>query len=72
MSKRDRLYDNLISTGKVSANEIGTKEDFNKAIRDEKTARQFHDNLLTVFTEDEIGGADDFYNSISSDVLILY
>ena len=67
MSKRDRLYDNLISTGKVSANEIGTKEDFNKAIRDEKTARQFHDNLLTVFTEDEIGGADDFYNSISSD-----
>lgn len=67
-NKRQKLYDNLIGTGRVSDAEIGTLDEFRSAIKDEKTARQFHKNLLGAgFDEDEIGTEDEFYNSISSD-----
>lgn len=66
--KRDILYKNLLGSGRVSENEIGTLDQFKSAIKDEGTARQFHKNLLGAgFTSDEIGSDDDFYNSISSD-----
>lgn len=66
--KRDVLYKNLLGSGRVSENEIGTLDQFKSAIKDEGSARQFHKNLLGAgFTSDEIGSDDDFYNSISSD-----
>ena len=70
--KREQLYDNLIGSGRVSANEIGSKEAFMNAIKDEASARQFHANLLNsgLFNEQEIGSADDFYGSISSDFAV--
>lgn len=66
--KRDVLYKNLMNSGKVSEREIGTIQQFKSAIKDEQTARQFHNNLLGAgFTNKEIGSANDFYASVSSD-----
>ena len=67
--KRDQLYDNLIGSGRVSEKEIGTREDFKNAIKDEESSRQFYKNLSGsgLFTEGEIGTEDEFYGSISSD-----
>ena len=67
--KRDQLYDNLINSGRVSEDEIGNREQFKAAIRDEAASRQFYNNIINsgLLTADEIGNEDDFYNSISSD-----
>ena len=67
--KRDQLYDNLINSGRVSENEIGNREQFKAAIKDEAASRQFYNNIINsgVLTADEIGSEDDFYDSISSD-----
>ena len=62
--KRDELYDNLIRSGKVTENEIGSKDDFKNAINDEQSSREFYRNLTDLFTEDEIGSEDDFYGSV--------
>jgi hypothetical protein len=43
---RDKLYDNLVKSGKVSESEIGTRDQFKSAIKDEASAAKFHDNLL--------------------------
>lgn len=65
---RDILYDNLIKSGKVNESQIGTKEQFKNAIKDENSAAQFHDNLLKAgFGQEEIGDSKLFYNSIASD-----
>lgn len=67
--KRDQLYDNLINSGRVSENEIGNREQFKAAIKDEAASRQFYNNIINsgALTPDEIGTEDDFYGSISSD-----
>lgn len=66
-SKRAKLYDNLISTGKVSENEIGTKDDFVNSVSDKDGALYLYKNLRTKFDQDEIGDADKFWNYLSVD-----
>ncbi|MCR5270566.1 MAG: strawberry notch family protein [Prevotella sp.] len=67
--KREQLYHNLINSGKVTDQQIGSLDEFKAAIKDENTSRQFHQNLISsgVFSDQEIGSEDDFYNAISSD-----
>ena len=67
--KRDQLYTNLIGSGKVSEDEIGSLDEFKNAIKDEQSSREFYRNLSAtgLFDEDEIGSEDDFYGSISDD-----
>ena len=67
--KRDQLYDNLINSGRVSEAEIGNRDEFKAAIKDEAASRLFYNNIINsgALTADEIGSEDDFYNSISSD-----
>jgi hypothetical protein len=69
--KRTTLYNNLIQSGLVDASEIGVDADeFKKYIKDEKSAREFYKNLMaTGRFKNELGTADDFYNSISPDFL---
>ena len=67
LSKREQLYNNLLATKKVTANEIGTKDEFLNALSSPDKVKQFHSNLLSVFSEEEIGNNDDFYKSIESD-----
>lgn len=69
LDKRDELYDNLISSGKVTETEIGSKDDFKNALADEKSVREFYKNLSGsgIFSTDEIGSEDDFYGSVSAD-----
>jgi len=65
---RDKLYDNLVKSGKVSESEIGNRDQFKSAIKDEASAAKFHDNLLKAgFSKEEIGDSKSFYNSIASD-----
>jgi len=65
---RDKLYDNLVKSGKVSESEIGTRDQFKSAIKDEASAAKFHDNLLKAgFNNEEIGDSKSFYSSIASD-----
>ena len=68
-NKRDELYNNLINSGKISEDEIGTLAKFKAAITDEASARQFYRNLASsgIFGTDEIGSEDDFFLSIKSD-----
>ena len=68
-SLRGQLYDNLISSGKVGIEEIGTKEDFLNAVHDERTSREFYRNLSNsgLFDEKEIGTENEFYDSIKDD-----
>ncbi|MCR5588113.1 MAG: hypothetical protein K6F72_00695 [Bacteroidales bacterium] len=68
-NKREELYDNLINSGKVCEDEIGTLAEFKAAITDEASARQFYRNLAGsgIFGIEEIGSEDDFYSSICSD-----
>lgn len=67
--KRDQLYDNLINSGRVSEEEIGNRDEFKAAIKDEAASRQFYNNIINsgMLTADDIGSEDDFYDSISSD-----
>ena len=67
--KRDQLYTSLIGSGKVSEAEIGSKDEFKNALKDEQSTREFYRNLSStgLFDEDEIGKEDDFFESISSD-----
>ena len=69
--KRQQLYDLLLSTGKVSENEIGTLDEFRSVIKDENTTRQLYNHLMKsgLFSTNEIGSSDDFYASISSDFI---
>ena len=67
--KRDQLYDNLINSGKVGESEIGNRDEFKAAIKDEATSRQFYNNIINsgLLSSDEIGSEDDFFGSISQD-----
>lgn len=66
--KRDILYNNLIKSGKVTTEQIGSIDDFKTSIKDEKSAREFHKNLIGAgFSQEDIGSDDDFFSSIASD-----
>lgn len=66
--KRDELYNNLIKSGKVNEGQIGTIDQFKSSVKDEATAKKFHENLMGAgFSADEIGNSDVFYGAISSD-----
>lgn len=66
---RSRLYDNLLSSGKVGVREIGTKQEFLNSVYNKKTSKEFYQNLISsgLFTEEDIGTEEDFYNSIKED-----
>lgn len=55
ISKREKLYNNLIGTGRVSEQQIGTKDQFLQSIDSRENAAQLHKNLSSVFSPDEIG-----------------
>lgn len=66
-SKRERLYNNLIGTGKVTEQEIGTKDDFVNSITDNESAKYLYNNLKSKFDEEEIGDESKFLGYVSSD-----
>lgn len=67
--KRDELYRNLINSGKVTEAEIGSIDDFKRAVYDKASAQYFYYKLMStgLFTEAELGDAETFYQSIQSD-----
>ena len=66
--KRELLYNNLIKSGKVTSQEIGSLDDFRKSIKDSASAGQFYENLIGAgFTTQEIGKSNDFISSIAPD-----
>lgn len=65
--KRTQLYYNLINSHKVTSYEIGSLNEFKKAVYDENTSREFYRNISSIFTEEEIGTEEDFINSIKDD-----
>ena len=69
VDKRTKLYNKLISSGKVSEREIGSLEQFITAIKDKSSANRFYDNLIKSgkLSEREIGTSEQMYNSIASD-----
>ena len=67
ISKREKLYNNLISTGKVTEQELGTKDDFMQSITDKESASYLYNNLKTKFDEEEIQTPDKFWEYLSAD-----
>ena len=67
--ERMELYDNLLRSGLVTSDEIGSREQFISSIKDEASARQFYRSLINsgLFTTKELGSEDEFYRSISPD-----
>ena len=67
--KRDELYWELISSGKVTEKEIGTLDEFKKAIYNEATTIEFYNNLIKsgLFSSNEIGTEEVFLSKIISD-----
>lgn len=66
-SKREKLYNNLIGTGKVTEQEIGTKDDFVKSITDNESAKYLYNNLKSKFDEEEIGDENKFVGYLAPD-----
>lgn len=66
---RERLYNNLINSGKVTENEIGDIEQFKSFVKDEESARRLYDNLMNSgkFDESEIGTSNQFYDFVKGD-----
>ena len=63
--KAHKLYDNLISDGYTTAN-LGSKEEFTKALSDNAKANKFYDNLIKEgYTADNIGSKNEFVQSLS-------
>lgn len=62
------LYDNLISSGKVSPNEIGDFNTFTEQTKDAESAKKLYTNLKTKagFTEDDLGDESTFMNLLGS------
>lgn len=66
-SKREKLYNNLIGTGKVTEQEIGTKDDFISSITDNESAKYLYNNLKSKFDEEEIGDENKFVGYLAPD-----
>jgi len=67
ISNREKLYNNLIGTGKVSEAEIGTKDDFVNSVTDVAGAKHLYQNLKSRFDEEEIGDEGKFLTFITPD-----
>jgi len=60
MGDINKLYDNIkqLAGGKI---EVGTVEQFTKALGNQDTAKKVYGNLSTVLTKDQIGSENDFH-----------
>lgn len=67
ISNREKLYNNLIGTGKVSESEIGSKEDFVSSVTDVAGAKYLYKNLKSKFDEEEIGDEGKFISFLTPD-----
>jgi len=62
----EKFYSNLIASGKVSANEIGSYDNFLSNIQDTTKLGGFYNSLINKagFTPDEIGTKEGFKYSL--------
>ncbi len=67
ISNREKLYNNLIETGRVSEREIGKKEDFINALSNPSGAKYVYDNLRSKFDPEEIGDETKFLGFVTAD-----
>jgi hypothetical protein len=67
ISNREKLYNNLIETGRVSEREIGKKEDFINALGNPSGAKYVYDNLRSKFDPEEIGDETKFLGFVTAD-----
>lgn len=67
ISNREKLYNNLIETGRVSEREIGKKEDFVNALGNPSGAKYVYDNLRSKFDPEEIGDETKFLGFVTAD-----
>jgi DNA repair protein RadC len=67
VSNNQKLYDNLIKSGRVSQNEIGDFNTFNLLLSDSVNASKLYGNLTknNLFKPEEIGTRDDFFLNIN-------
>ena len=63
---REKLYNNLLSTKKVTPDEIGDFQTFDKMLDTPDGATKLHSNLIKngIATEDQIGDADTFAQQV--------
>jgi hypothetical protein len=61
-SNNRKLYDNLLSTKKISTDEVGDFDTFNANMGDSELAKKFYNNLKTKkgFTDDDLGDENTF------------
>jgi hypothetical protein len=66
VSNNRALYDNLINSKRVTADQIGDFDTFNNMLSDPSNATALHDNLIKQggFKEEEIGSQYDFMKNI--------
>ena len=66
VSNNQKLYDNLIRSGRVSENELGDFNTFNTLLGDSVNADKLYGNLTknNLFKPEEIGTRDDFFANI--------
>lgn len=67
ITKRERLYNNLIGTGKVNEQQIGTKDQFLKALSTPEKASKFYNRVSSIFSPSEIGGELEFLTFLDDD-----
>lgn len=68
VDSREKLYNNLIGTGRVSEKELGKKEDFLNSITSASDAAYLYKNLKTIFDEEEIGDERKFTDYVLRDI----
>lgn len=63
---REKLYNNLLSTKKVTPDEIGDFQTFDKMLDTPDGATKLHSNLIKngIATEDQIGDVDTFSQQV--------
>ena len=66
VSNNEKLYNNLLKSGRVSENEIGDFDTFNTLLSDSTNASKLHDNLIKSkkFSESELGTHDEFLQNL--------
>ncbi len=64
MAGLNKLYDNLIKSGKVSVDDIGTYEVFSDNLKREGNAKKLYKNLSGIFNANDIGDEHTFISQI--------
>jgi hypothetical protein len=62
--KRRKLYDNLITSGKVSEDELGTFDTFDSNLDSEDNVAKLYNHLSNSFTEEQLGSLESFSSSV--------